>query len=303
MPQVDLRPLFQPPLSKDQPARDEHSSAPTWKHLQPYVPERPSSRFELTVAQLTNVGFVLAACLGAAVSALYLVKGGEIFQEVAAWPRELFHGRPAIRAPSRMEAAPERREDDAGDPFSSTAKLLKLNSAAPSFRPNNVSSSPFAASDQALNHLNMPAPGGDALSRGLMQGAATPNAAAGGAAAHSVNPQSATTNVSSKPGSLVTNAAAQTKTASRQQTTRKSALKRSAPAQKNLKIAKQAKWSFHLGTSSNAATGNHTSISSSHMGQSAAAAHALAPIGHSFGGAAGGMGIGAGHSFGRAGGR
>src|SRR4051794_279333 len=95
MPQVDLSPLFTPP-SKDRRPPPDPFLVPTWKDPN-FAPTGQPSRFKVSISQITNVAFVLAACLGAVVSALYFIRGGELLQEVAAWPRELFYGRPAIR--------------------------------------------------------------------------------------------------------------------------------------------------------------------------------------------------------------
>src|SRR5207248_10007281 len=106
------------------------------------------------------------------------------FQEVAAWPRELFYSRPTpvptATAPYRSSAAqPALREqpterNDSGDPFSPTEQLLNLDPISRSpIRPNGRTTSALVPSSSNLSGLNMFPPGGDALSRSLMQAAPT----------------------------------------------------------------------------------------------------------------------------------
>lgn len=175
-----------PPSLPNVPASAPASPGPN-QHDQPSF--RLPFRVRLTGAQLTNIGFVLAACLGALVSALYLFKGGEVFQEVAAWPRELFYGRPT---PVPTATAPgvnrliepgakdqQIEQDSSGDPFPATEKLLNLNPiSGPAIQPNNRTTGAPFSSPSDLNGLNTLSPGGDALSRSLAQSASSVSQAA-----------------------------------------------------------------------------------------------------------------------------
>ena len=157
MPQIDLGPLFRSP---DRPQRSTHSSADA-EHGQISQPSGFLSRIRISGPQLANLAFVSAACVGALFSAAYLFKGDELLHEVAAWPRELFSGRAATIA----EVQADKQDTDApgviappgddsaastnasGDPFSTSRKLLGLDSSAPSIvRPNGGLSLPFSSS-------------------------------------------------------------------------------------------------------------------------------------------------------------
>lgn len=178
MPQVDLRPIFTPSRHAEPSAKlpDPEDAKPVENGFR--------LRLNLTGAEWTNLAFVVCACLGAAFSAAYLFQGGELLQEVAGWPRELFIGRPvqinqaAPNVAAAAARAPERPGNDTGDPFSPTRKLLHLDPATSrALWPNSTpSSSPFAAASSAFRQLSAPAPGGDTLTRGLTQ--AAPNVAA-----------------------------------------------------------------------------------------------------------------------------
>ena len=178
MPQVDLSPLFTPP-PKDRTSRSEPSLFPGWKDSQSIAPTERPSRVKLSLSQITNVGFVLAACLGAAISALYFIRGAELFQDVSAWPRELFYGRPVSRPVAAPVVVPvtTSSKDESGDPFSPTSKLLNLNSPIPTGNQPNRVPAPFSNS-APLSDLAMPAPAGDALSRSLIQNLPAPAAPA-----------------------------------------------------------------------------------------------------------------------------
>src|SRR5437016_209991 len=172
-PQVDLSPLFTPP-SKERGPRLEPFLIPAWKDPRSYAAAKPRSPLKVSISQIANVGFVLAACLGAVVSALYFIKGGEFLQEVAAWPRELFYGRPVAilrAAGAGTSAAPTNNLDGSGDPFSSVTKLLGAEPYPTGLtRPNGASSTvPFATAPSPLRGLNTPAPNGDTFSRLLNQ--------------------------------------------------------------------------------------------------------------------------------------
>src|SRR4051812_30080941 len=130
MAQVDFRPLIPPPENGG-PSPD--SSLYSTPEIEPLPrPELAQFKVRLTGAQWTNLAFVICAGLGALFSAAYLFRGGELFQEVAAWPRELFHGRAVQVAsvdsvnnsPARDNLPPQSARqaiatrNDSGDPFS-----------------------------------------------------------------------------------------------------------------------------------------------------------------------------------------
>ena len=174
MPQVDIRPLFTPTTREISITSPPDTSDP----LEPAPPPTPPKRsVKITGEQVTNVAFVIAACLGAVISAAFLFKGGEVFQEVAAWPRELFYGRPSpaphatannsgpLGTDANIQSSPS--PSDTGDPFSPTSKLLNLNPFPEASRPNSRPSGvPFSAPSN-FDRLNMMAPPNDTLSRGL----------------------------------------------------------------------------------------------------------------------------------------
>jgi hypothetical protein len=167
MPQVDLGPLIAP--KSKAPFRPElpDDSGITEKQSAERNGARP--RVRLTGAQWTNVAFVCCACLGGLFSALYLIKGGELMRNVAAWPRELFNGRAVSvnqAAVAQTQVQAQSTKDDSGDPFSPASKLL---SSTPQLfpRPNNPETASFSSASSIINHLNAPAPGGDALARAL----------------------------------------------------------------------------------------------------------------------------------------
>src|SRR5258707_952963 len=130
MPQIDIPPLFPPSkagCSHPEPLPQTHPpDSQKWNSSV----ERPRSGVNLM--QLTNIGFVIAACLGALLSAVYLFKGGEFLQEVSAWPRELFYARPAAAPKPALASDPKFASalstsliappDESGDPFASARK-------------------------------------------------------------------------------------------------------------------------------------------------------------------------------------
>lgn len=299
MPQVDLRPLFDPPRTGY--ARPKPSPAENPKELKSRDSTIPRSRVRMTLAQLTNIGFVLVACLGALISAAYLFKGGELIQEVAAWPRELFYGRPTpVPKPSpphdskRSAAFSTIRTvavaDESGDPFSSARKLLSLSPSPDSSLPPNGASSgaPFSTSQPTLNSLNTPVPGGDSLSRALTQ-AAPSLAQPGSSTAKSAMATAQTTGskIQHRGTAGVKNATAQVKTVAENGT----APKIQQPSQKTgtgrATLESKAKM--------------QPQISHGTGGLSKASAPSIAPADHSFGGA--GMEMTGAHSLGRMGGR
>ena len=167
MPQIDLSPLFTPPPKDRTPCSDPFL-VQTWKD-RAHQPGQPS-RLKLTLSQITNIGFVLAACLGAVVSALYFIRGAELFQGVSAWPRELFYGRPVSRPTAAIMATmPKGSKDESGDPFSPTNRLLSPDSLIMTRSRSNG-----ASYERPFSRLDMPAPGGDALSRSLIQNGFSP---------------------------------------------------------------------------------------------------------------------------------
>src|SRR5437868_2969629 len=114
MPQVDLNPLFTPP-PKNRPSRPEPFLPDSWKDPRALKPGGTPSRLKLSLSQLVNIGFVLVACLGGVISALYFIRGGELFQEVSTWPRELFYGRPVLRpSPSPIAPGTKTSTDQSG---------------------------------------------------------------------------------------------------------------------------------------------------------------------------------------------
>ena len=183
MAQVDLRPLSNLP-EKAEP-RPELSLFSNGKNGPSPNAGPARIRVRLTGAQWTNLAFVVCACLGALFSAAYLFKGGEILQEVAAWPRELFHGHPIPAAPVQSdnpgivgEILPPQlanqaiaTRNDSGDPFSPAIKLLNPPHTA-ALRPNGTRTN--APSSLFFKQLNMPLSTGDNLSNALTQGAPNP---------------------------------------------------------------------------------------------------------------------------------
>ena len=162
MPSVDLRPLLPPPDFNQRPT----DSPVDGKRSDLKQPSTSVSRFRFTGPQLANLAFVIAACVGAMFSAAYLFKGDELLHEVAAWPRELFSGRPAVinqtsAGTDNFEPAvianplPDQSAvvaDNSGDPFSSSRKLLGLDPASKlQPRPNEVMSFPYSAAGPPSN--------------------------------------------------------------------------------------------------------------------------------------------------------
>ncbi|HEY4284706.1 MAG TPA: hypothetical protein VGM62_16715 [Chthoniobacterales bacterium] len=179
MAQVDFRPLIPQPENPEHGPKPALFSGPKIEPLSHPKPARFHVRF--TCAQWTNLAFVICACLGALFSAAYLFKGAELFQEVAAWPRELFHGRavPVSSAESANENVaganpqpesvnqPIPTKNDSGDPFSPASKLLNPPQQA-LLRPNGRSTDGQPSS--LLKQLGMSLPRGDDLSKVLIQG-------------------------------------------------------------------------------------------------------------------------------------
>ena len=187
MPQFDFRQLFPAPPTKVRPPKtalglDEET----------IDQQKATPWFDLDRSQWTNIGFVAAACAGALISALYFFNGAELFRQAAMWPGELLYTRPpspahafspktvAPSSPGQTTAGALSREKatnkNSGDPFSSAKRLLDLNPTSPFSNPrSNISSSSgelgAPPSTSPLNQLGLPAPGGDALSKALTQGA------------------------------------------------------------------------------------------------------------------------------------
>jgi hypothetical protein len=313
MPQIDLRPLFTPP-SKDRRPCPDPFLVPAWKDPRSYTPTKPASKLKVSIAQATNVAFVLVACLGALVSVLYFIKGGELLQEVAAWPRELFYGRPASRPQTPAIKAPAitGSKDESGDPFLPASKLLGLNSspAAP-VRPNGPVPAPFSTSPSVFNKLGRPAPGGDAFSRGLTQG--PPVSAQANTSSAKTAAQTATVKVQQHAvgPSKTTSARAQTATTRMRSSVGNSAAaagtvrKVQASSQKTSGTAKTLAGSKSnvQPPASHSLTSSVKPAATSSFGQSAGALRSAAPMGHLGGGLGGATGLTSGHSFGRMGGR
>lgn len=185
MPSVDLRPLFTPP--DDDPQRSSNPLVAA-ENRPPAGQPSVFSKFRFAGPQLANLGFVIVACLGAVFSAAYLFKGDELFHEVAAWPRELFSGRPAAIAqrpddsdisdviaaipdPAVLTANPV---NNSGDPFSSARKLLGLESLPNSSgRPNEGLSISSPASTFPANNRVAPIADPALASNPIGEGAAS----------------------------------------------------------------------------------------------------------------------------------
>ncbi len=213
MPSVDLRPLFTPP--DDDPRRSSNPLVAA-ENRTPVVQPSVFSKFRFTGPQLVNLGFVIVACLGAVFSAAYLFKGDELFHEVAAWPRELFSGRPAAIAQRQddsnisdvIAAIPDpavlaaNSINNSGDPFSSSRKLLGLESLPGSniLRPNEGLSISSPASTFPANNPVAP----------IADPALGLNPISGGTAAPPAN--SSIANGASTAAQSVSNSAAQTAT-------------------------------------------------------------------------------------------
>jgi hypothetical protein len=313
MPQVDLRPLFDPPrtgYARPEPFPDENP-----KELKPWRSTIPRSRVRMTLAQLTNIGFVLVACLGALISAAYLFKGGELIQEVAAWPRELFYGRPTpVPKPSPPHDSKRSATfstvrtvavaDESGDPFSSARKLLSLSPSPNSnLSPNGRSSgTPFSTSQLTLNSLNAPAPGGDSLSRALTQAAPSLAQPSSSTAKSAITTAQTTGSKIEHRGSAgVKNATAQVKTSAKDLTAAK--IQSPSPKTGNGRATLESKAKIQPQISHG--TGGLSKASAPSAGaQSGGTLKSIAPGDHSFGGAGGtGTEMTGAHSLGRMGGR
>lgn len=323
MPQVDLRPFF-PSASRRAPALPVTETASELTSHSAEAGPRPL-RIRLTGPQVTNIAFVVAACLGAVVSALYLYKGGEVFQEVAAWPRELFYGRPVPITQTYLAKEgslggnrpnePAIQKQDSGDPFSPASKLLNLDPATNTpLRPNGRSAGAPLSTSSSLNSLNVPSPGGDALSRALMQGTSdVGNATAPVANSAVAVPQT----IAAKAGQIASaqttkSSSVRTTNAARQAGVRNTrrlssghgAIKTNARSQKLSSNRKAA-----LGSGSKAqtqalrSTTSQPGVNTSSASMQSPGAQALGGIGHSAGASGAGIGLGAGHSLGHIGGR
>jgi hypothetical protein len=312
MPQVDLRPLFNPPRTGCSHPEPSPEGNPMKSRSRDSA--KPRTLVRVTLVQLTNIGFVLIACLGALISAVYFFKGGELLQEVAAWPRELFYGRPTpVPKPSpphdpKTSSALSTNQtvavaNESGDPFSPTRKLLSLDTSPnSSFRPNGSSSgAPFSTSQSLLNGLNTPAPGGDTLSRSLTQ---TPSLAQ----ASAITAKSAMAGAQTTVGQTQQRATAQAKSATVKV---KAPVKNVTPRKAKSTSQKTGSGRAVLGTKpkiqsqiSHGASALTKSSALSSGAQSGGSPRSIAPAGHPFGGAgAAGMGMTGAHSFGRMGGR
>jgi len=135
-------------------------------------------------SQLVNIAFVACACLGAVICALYVFNTNELIQAASGWPGEFLYRRPdlvlehgrnphGIAQRSASESNPQKPASDSGDPFPHRGPFLTYNQ--PSLLPPRTTTGPSLPSPSAsslLNQLGLPAPGGDALTRTLNQGAA-----------------------------------------------------------------------------------------------------------------------------------
>jgi hypothetical protein len=186
MPQFDFRQLFPSSPTETHPRKESRGTGDELTDQHKFIPPLQLSR-----EHWTNIAFVVAACLGALLSAVYFFNGAELFRQAAMWPGELLYSPP--RSPVRTyptNATPQPSSGqtiggtssnanpaatNSGDPFSSASRLLNLTPTSPlsNVRSNTASSSTGPATPQAtslLRQLGLPAPGGDALSKALTEG-------------------------------------------------------------------------------------------------------------------------------------
>src|ERR1700736_427536 len=94
MPQFDFRQLFPTSPTETHPRKE---SRPTGDELTDQYKSIPP--LHLSREHWTNIAFVVAACLGALLSAVYFFNGAELFRQAAMWPGELLYSAP--RSPAR----------------------------------------------------------------------------------------------------------------------------------------------------------------------------------------------------------
>src|ERR1043166_8589722 len=108
MPQFDFRQLFPSDPTESHP-RDG------WLEVVDELTDHkklpPPS--QLTRAHWTNIAFVVVACIGALISAVYFFNGGELFRQAAMWPGELLYSPPHSppRSYPSSSAQPARSEE------------------------------------------------------------------------------------------------------------------------------------------------------------------------------------------------
>jgi len=252
------------------------------------------------LSQITNIGFVLAACLGAVVSALYFIRGGELFQEVSAWPRELFYGRPVPGPPAALIATiPKGSKDESGDPFSPTSRLLSPDSLV-----STQSKSNGASYERPFSRLNMPAPGGDALSRSLIQNGSSPqNVPASAQSAARSATQAAAAKVEQPTAPAAKAITAKSKTGSGQTHSTGTKLKSRVPSGNSRQISSKPTAETTLPLKSNVALpGSHIGASSSSSVSGTSSIGVERPTGpasHAIGDAGAGNGLNSAHGIGR----
>jgi hypothetical protein len=178
MPQVDFREIFSRPSENRAANKDGLRS-----EVSP--PSEPSSVINsvgFSRSQWTNIAFVVCASVGALVCALYVFKGAEFLRPVRGKLAEPSYHRsdPLLEQRSTQQLAPPSSAtptstgtaDHSGDPFARNTPYLTL--APPPILspevPNRSAANPSLSPNSFLRQLSLPAPGGDALSRGLTQG-------------------------------------------------------------------------------------------------------------------------------------
>jgi hypothetical protein len=232
MSQPELFPLFDPaPAPQPEPSAQPDAPAVA---SEPGAHNRSVPRLKLDGPEWANVAFVIAACAGAIFSVAILFRGGALLQEVAAWPRELFSGRPVLLVEAAANNPTNRASDvapnkaatvavspnESGDPFSPAKKLLGLDPAsATRSRPHNDPlAMPLFGSPASSQPLNAPNRDSAAAVRNFAgretqpgqafsAAAATGSSAAQAAAARSTT---ITSTASSKVGQTTAKAAART---------------------------------------------------------------------------------------------
>jgi hypothetical protein len=136
-------------------------------------------------SQWTNIAFVVCASIGALICALYVFQGAEFLRPVRGKLAEPSYHRsdPLLeqrRTTQQLTAPPSATPtstgvaDHSGDPFARNTPYLSLAPPAvpsPGMRDRSAAS-PSLSPDSFLRQLTLPAPNGDALSRGLSQGTA-----------------------------------------------------------------------------------------------------------------------------------
>jgi len=180
MPQVDFREIFSR-------SPENHAADIDGLHSEVSSPSEPSSVINsvgFSRSQWTNIAFVVCASIGALICALYVFQGAEFLRPVRGRLAEPSYHRSdplleqrstqQLTAPSPATPTSTGVADHSGDPFARNTPYLSL--APPAIPSPGVhdrsAASPSLSPDSFLRQLTLPAPGGDALSRGLNQGTA-----------------------------------------------------------------------------------------------------------------------------------